>query len=34
MNSLVSFKVKNFRSFYDETVFSMQAVFGIEYLFL
>lgn len=25
MNNLVNFKVKNFRSFYDETVFSMQA---------
>jgi len=25
MNSLVNFKVKNFRSFYEETIFSMQA---------
>lgn len=25
MNNLVNFKVKNFRSFYDETIFSMQA---------
>ncbi len=26
MNSLVNFKVKNFRSFYEETIFSMQAI--------
>lgn len=25
MNNLVNFKVKNFRSFYEETIFSMQA---------
>ena len=25
MNNLVNFKVKNFRSFYSETIFSMQA---------
>lgn len=31
MNYLVNFKVKNFRSFYDETIFSMQATSNKEF---
>lgn len=31
MNSIVNFKVKNFRSFYNETIFSMQATTNNEY---
>ena len=31
MNYLVNFKVKNFRSFYEETIFSMEAISNKEY---
>ena len=31
MNCIVNFKVKNFRSFYNETIFSMQATTNNEY---
>lgn len=31
MNNLVNFKVENFRSFYEETIFSMQAIPNKEY---
>ena len=31
MNNLVNFKVKNFRSFHEETIFSMQAISNKEF---